>query len=139
MKTFNNIEVVYSNSHKYHINRVSNENFQSFAELLEKITIQYYKYDGAIGEMLQVPEIVEDFENLCSIIPVKKVQGGKIGKEEEFLDWEMIRDNWEQLVILFCNSGLTEDRDATPIAPPLLAKLNFLSTSKWVQKVVSQE
>jgi len=132
-RDFKPLEVTYANGSKYEIYRVSNDNAQTLITLLEEIIVKYFELDGATLLMVTNPDIVATFEAICQITPVKKV-GGRKNSEQEYLDWEQIKDNLELVTMLFCNSGLNEDRDATPVKPPLLSKINFLSATKWIQK-----
>jgi hypothetical protein len=130
---FKGLEITYSNGIRYEIKRISNENAETFSSLLEEIVVKYYAEDGATLQMIINSDINSLFEATCALIPVKKI-GSKKNSDVEYLDWDQIKDNLELVTILFCNSGLNSDREATPVKAPLLTKLNFLSATKWIQK-----
>ena len=135
---YNDVKVYYSDSTEVICKPVSNENIDVFRNCIQTIVTSFYRNDGAIRDCLSDEEVANAFESACSVIPVKNVKSKS--DEVQYLEWEKIKDNYEQLIVLFCNSSLKPDRsyDTSSYKSGLIVQQNFISTSRWVSKATKE-
>lgn len=133
-RSYDDVIVVYDDKSERIVKRFSDENIDAFKDCTEKIITEFYANDFALRDILQDPEVELAFEQLCSIIPVVRKGFKSSAGEVEYLDWEKIKHDYEQLIVLFCNASLKADRTFTGYDPGLVIKLNFIQTSLWMKK-----
>lgn len=101
---------------------------QELIDVQDRLLEKYVVADGALSTLLLQPDFVADLELACGLLPIA-------GKEDEYLSFDDIKENWEQLVHLFFNSNFdTETRIHGSITQPKVSQLNFLPYSEILNK-----
>ena len=117
--TYETEKVTLDNGTVVEVKRVSMKNLSLFMELQERLLKKYFEHDGALINLIIDPEVISDLTAICNILPI-------VGKTEQYLNFEDIQENWEQLVTLFFNSGLdAKTRTVEKIAPGKIGNLHF--------------
>lgn len=126
-------EKVYLDSGEVtYIKRCSTEDMETLMEIQERLLNHLVDSDGELGPVLINPEVISDLKTVCSILPI-------VGKEDTYLDYEDIKENWEQLIKLFFTDGLNEDtRVITEIIPSKVSNLHFLGYMKTLRKIAQE-
>jgi hypothetical protein len=122
------LPVKLDNGTTVNIGRATAENTALLLTLQDKLLGQYVDSDGALGVLFNDAEFVSDLESACSLLPI-------VGKEEAFLNFEDISDNWEQLVVLFFNGQFNQEtRTHVTIAQSEVSRLHFLPYGEMLTK-----
>lgn len=119
-----------------HATRVALKDLETLTELQEKVLARYVEEDGGFGTLMADAAVIADLQAICSILPL--VEKTKTG-ETQYLDFEDISDNWEQLIILFFNGGLdVATRVSERVMPSLISSLHFFPYLTMLQKIVKE-
>lgn len=101
-------------------------------EIVDRLVEAYVMADGAIGEIISKPEVIADLQSICSLLPLE--QKTKTG-EVQYLQFEDISENWEQLIYLFFNGSIIkETREVKDISAPRISQLHFLPYERLFRK-----
>lgn len=124
-------KVVKDDGSVVNICRCALADMDTLLELQDRLVEAYILADGALGEIIAKPEVQADLKSICSLLPLdQKVKG-----ETVYLDFEDIKDNWEQLVALFFNGAIDEtSRKVEAVSPSKVSKLHFLPYQKMLEK-----
>lgn len=99
-------------------------------EIQDRLAEAYVLADGAIGEIITKPEVQADLKSICSLLPLEQRGKGEV----QYLDFDDISDNWEQLVSLFFNGSIDEEtRSIKDISPSKVSQLHFLPYEKMIR------
>jgi hypothetical protein len=120
-------KVVYDDGKVVNIMRCAAEDMDKLMDLQDKLVERYVMADGAIGKYFTSEyrdDLEADLRAICSIIPlVEKTKSG----ETQYLDYDLIKENWEQLISLFFNGDINEEsRNLTSMSPCKISQLHFL-------------
>jgi len=127
---YSTVKVVLDDGRTIQIKRCPAKDLETFLELMEALVKDYIVSEGSLLLMLAKPETVSNLETVCSLLPVA-------GKEDEFLSYSDIQENWEQLVQLFFNRDLNaETRESKALEPGKIASLHFFPHIQVVQKAL---
>jgi hypothetical protein len=96
------------------VKRCTLENTQVLLELQDELLEDYARCNGAIGEIIAKPEVRTRLQTVCNLLPLVNAKD-----PAEFLDFEKIQDNWEQLIVLFFNGSLNDDRQLVDVTTPV--------------------
>lgn len=114
------------------IGRASLENIELLTELQDKLLDKYTQADGSIGPLLASDEeFVSNLRTACSVLPI-------VGTDS-YLDYDDIKENWEQLIVLFFNAGFDSDnRRHSSIVQPKVSELHFLPFVSQLNKYIAR-
>ena len=112
--------------------RCSFADMSTLLEIIERLVEAYVMCDGAIGEIISKPDIQADLKSVCSLLPLEqKTKSGEV----QYLDFEDISENWEQIIYLFFNGSINKDtREVTEISSPRISQLHFLPFERILRK-----
>jgi hypothetical protein len=118
------------------VTRVPLKDLDTLLELQEKLLNKYVEVDGSFGQLMSDSELISYLTTICSLLPlVEKAKG-----ETQYLNFEDIQDNWEQLITLFFNSGLnTETREFGDVLPSAISQLHFFPYMQIIQRLVQEK
>lgn len=120
-------KVILDSGEKVDICRTALANLELLLEIQDRLLAAYVECDGSMYKLMTNPEIISDLTTICSLLPI-------VGKSET-LSFEAIQDNWEQLVVLFFNSGYDIDsRQTNTVLPSKVSQLHFLPYMEMLQK-----
>ena len=131
---YNLIKVLQDDGTYVQVKRCNAANLEEFLELMEALVKEYIICEGSISLLLVNPEMVSNLETLCSLLPI-------VSKSEEqaYLDFDKIKENWEQLVQLFFNKDLNSDtRETKALEAGKIAAMHFFPHIQTVQKAVKE-
>lgn len=132
--TYKTEKVVKDNGTVVYVGRATADNMDTLLDVLSRLGALYVKQDGAIGTALADPQVIADLELVCSLLPIV---GSKA--EQEYLSYDDIKENWEQLILLFFNGGLnTETREMEDLVAGKISSLHFLPVGKAMQKALDE-
>lgn len=115
------------------IKRCSLANTQTLLDLQDELLGYYVECEGAIGEIIHKDNVRSALEAMCNLLPLVSAK-----EPVEYLSFESIQENWEQLVTLFFNGSLDEDRQLTDFtAPSSIAQLHFFPYLTIVRRHVT--
>lgn len=135
-KTYEPISVQLDNGQTVQVKRCTLSDLDELCKLQDKLLDFYIDCNGEIGKILANPEVVSILKSMCSLLPlVEKVNG-----ETVFLDYDSIKDYWEQTYVLFFNSGLDKNtREIKEINKSLVSNLHFLPYDEMIQKYTREK
>lgn len=126
----NSVEVLLDTGKVVQITRTALSNMDRLLQLQEQLIKMYINCDGAIGSIIASDEAVSALTELCSLLPVKD--------DKAPLDYETIKDNWEQTILLFFNGGLDLDtREVSGdniLVPSKVSSLHFFPYVPIIRK-----
>lgn len=132
---YKTVRVTLDNGSSVNIKRCSLENTDTLLELQDELLEYYVKCNGYIGEIITDSVVREKLSAMCNILPIVSTS-----KDETYLDFEDIQDNWEQLVTLFFNGSLNEDRELENVTTPSkVSQLHFFPYVSLMQKHVEEK
>jgi hypothetical protein len=112
------------------VKRTSTANLSRLMVLQEELLVEYVRTDGALGALLSDDLVVEKIREFLGLLPV-------VGKEGEYLDYDLISENWEQLFTLVFNSAYDEEkRESIDVKPSLVSNLHFLPYPKMINPLI---
>ena len=118
--SYQTLEVVLDNGNKIRVRRTPQVNLKRLIELQGELVGKYLEVNGAISELLIQEDTVELIKEYLGLLPIQ-------GKDDEYLDYEDIKENWEQLVKLVFNGSINEKtREIDSTTEPEVSKLHFL-------------
>ena len=118
--SYQTLEVVLDNGNKTRVRRTPQVNLKRLIELQGELVGKYLEVNGAISELLIQEDTVELIKEYLGLLPIQ-------GKDDEYLDYEDIKENWEQLVKLVFNGSINEKtREIDSTTEPEVSKLHFL-------------
>ena len=118
--SYQTLEVVLDNGNKIRVRRTPQVNLKRLIELQGELVGKYLEVNGAISELLIQEDTVELIKEYLGILPIQ-------GKDDEYLNYEDIKENWEQLVKLVFNGSINEKtREIDSTTEPEVSKLHFL-------------
>jgi hypothetical protein len=114
------------------VKRCTLQNTQMLLELQDELLEDYARCNGAIGEIIAKEEVRTRLQTVCNLLPIVSTK-----EPIEYLDFEKIQDNWEQLVVLFFNGSLNDDRQLVDVTTPSkISELHFFPYVQMLQKHV---
>lgn len=127
---YNTLPIKTNSGTVIQIKRTSTANLSRLMVLQEELLGEYVKNDGALGAILSDDLTVEKIREFLSLLPI-------VGKEDEYLDYDSICDNWEQLFKLVFNSAYDEEtRESVDVKPSLISNLHFLPYPKMINPLI---
>lgn len=100
-------------------------------DIQNRLAETYVMCDGAIGEVISKPEVQADLRSICSLLPLEQKTKGDV----QYLNFDDISENWEQIVSLFFNGAIDQDNRAiTEITPSRISQLHFLPYEKMIRE-----
>lgn len=118
------------------ISRVALSDLDQVLDLQEQLIKAYVEVDGAIGKIINDPNIQSHLKTLCSLLPIVNPKA----TEPEYLDFDDISENWEQLVTLFFNGGFDpQTRSLKGIDPSRISLLHFLPYTELAGKYIEEK
>jgi hypothetical protein len=118
------------------VTRVALKDLETLLELQEKLLTKYVEADGSFGQLMSDSDLIADLTSICSLLPLVEKSKG----ETQYLNFEDIQDNWEQLITLFFNSGLdVETREAGNVLPSSVSQLHFFPYMQIIQRLVQEK
>ena len=118
------------------IGRVALSDLDTLLEIQDWLVYKYIESDGAIGKFIADPELRSKLQTLCSLLPII----GSKNVEQEYLNFEDISENWEQLILLFFNGQINmENRQVNDISPSKVSQLHFLPYNEMMLKHLNQK
>lgn len=118
--SYQTLEVVLDNGNKIRVRRTPQVNLKRLIELQGELVGKYLEVNGAISELLIQEDTVELIKEYLGLLPIQ-------GKDDEYLNYEDIKENWEQLVKLVFNGSINEKtREIDNTTEPEVSKLHFL-------------
>lgn len=119
------------------VTRAAMKDVPAFLELQDKLLGRYVEVDGAFAKIMIDPDAIADLTAICSLLPlVEKTKSG----ETQYLSFEDIQDNWEQLIVLFFNGDLNpEKREAESISPSRIGQLHFFPYLEVLKKYLDEK
>lgn len=105
------------------IRRCNLKDLDLLLEIQDRLLKRYVEEEGALGKLMSDEAVRSDLTTACSLLPLAdKTKTG----EDQYLDFEDIQDNWEQLVVLFFNGSFDEDTRTSPtLLPSKVSNLHF--------------
>jgi hypothetical protein len=132
---YKTLKVQLDDGSSVQIKRCSLENTDTLLQLQDELLEYYVQCSGFIGEIITKDPVREKLTAMCNILPVVTT-GGK----EEFLKFEEISDNWEQLITLFFNGSLNDDRELENVTTSSkVSALHFFPYLQMLQKHVAEK
>jgi len=131
--SYQTLEVVLDDGTKCRVKRTPQSNLKRLIELQSELTGKYVQSNGAIAELFVEDDVVELIREYVGLLPV---QGKKDADNNDvYLDYEDIKDNWEQLVKLIFNGSIDEKTRAyvEGATEPEVSKLHFLPFQSQLQ------
>lgn len=114
------------------VKRCTLENTQTLLEIQDELLEDYARCNGSIGEIIAKEAVRGRLQTMCNLLPLVSSKD-----PVEYLEFEKIQDNWEQLIVLFFNGSLTEDRQLTDVTTPSkVSELHFFPYVQMLQKHV---
>lgn len=133
--SYKTIKVKYDDGTEVQVKRCSLEDTATLLELQDSLLEAYVKCNGAVGELLYRTDIRDSLTTMCNMLPIVSTK-----ESNEFLDFSRIEENWEQLVLLFFNGSLDEDRELRDASVPgHVSQLHFFGYVRMIQKHVESE
>jgi len=130
--TYKTEKVLKDDGTLIYIKRCSLDNMELLMETQERLIGHLLESDGEVGMLFTKPEVIVDLKAICSILPV-------VSNKEEYLDYEDIQENWEQLIKLFFTDGLDEDsRIMKEVSPSRVSNLHFLPYMKTLRTLAQE-
>ena len=130
----NSISVTLDSGKVVYITRTALANVESLLALQEKLVELYMECDTAIGSIITDDETVAVLTELCNLLPIKGT--------DETLNYDDIKENWEQTILLFFNGGLdVATREVTfdkILTASKVASLHFAPYRAYVKKYADQ-
>lgn len=118
--SYQTLEVVLDSGEKVRVRRTPQSNLKRLIELQGELVGKYLEVNGAISELFIQDDIVALIKEYLGLLPIQ-------GKDEAFLDYEDLKENWEQLVRLVFNGSIDEKtRKVEGTTEPEVSKLHFL-------------
>lgn len=128
-------KVALDNGSSVQIKRCSLTNTDTLLQLQDELLEAYVECSGFIGEIIAKEPIREKLAAMCNILPIVSSTA-----KEEFLKFEDICDNWEQLVVLFFNGSLNDDRELENVTTASkVSQLHFFPYLTILQKHVAEK
>lgn len=129
------LEVVKDDGTVVKVRRCSVNDLELLTTLQDRLLGRYIEEDGAFGTIILDPSVQADLTTVCSLLPLEQ----KIKGETEYLKYEDIKDNWEQLILLFFNGSFDyEVGDVTDVSTSLVSKYHFLPYGKMLRNHLAQ-
>ena len=108
--------------------RVALKDLDTLLELQDRLLEKYIKCEGSVGKLFTDDDVIADLRTVCSLLPIVGA------KEETYLNYDDIAENWEQLIVLFLNGGLNEEtRTVEKLLPSRISQLHFLPYLEMLQ------
>src|SRR6056300_599327 len=131
---YNTVKIQLDDGTYVHVKRCATSDLEAFLELLEELVKEYIICEGALSSILVQPKMVANLEAICGLLPLV----GK-GDETKYLEYDSIKDNWEQLAQLFFNRDLdVKTREFKSLEPGSIAALHFFPHIKVVQAALKE-
>jgi hypothetical protein len=131
--SYKTLRVQLDDGSSVQIKRCTLENTEILLQLQDELLEFYVSCNGFIGEIITKPVVRERLEAMCNILPTVNVSG-----KDEFLKFDDISDNWEQLILLFFNGSLNDERELENITnPSKVSQLHFFPYVQILQKYVN--
>lgn len=125
-------KVLLDNGQTVQVGRCSLANLEFLLDIQDRLIQRYVECDGAIGLLFRDEDVISDLTNACLLLPI-------VGKEGEYLNYEDICENWEQLIVLFFNGGLNQDTRFTDnLLPSKISQLHFLPYAEILKKYAEE-
>lgn len=130
-------KVVKDDGTVVNICRCSFADTDTLLQIQDRLVEAYVKCDGAIGAIIGNEETQADLRSICSLLPLEqKTKGGEV----QYLDFDDISDNWEQLVALFFNGSIDQNtRNVPDLAPSKVSQLHFLPYAQMIKKHIKAQ
>lgn len=130
--TYKTLRVKQDDGSEVVVKRCTLEHTQTLLELQDELLEDYARCNGAIGEIIAKPEVRTRLQTVCNLLPIVNAK-----EPTEYLDFEKIQDNWEQLIVLFFNGSLNDDRQLVDVTTPSkVSELHFFPYVQMLQKHV---
>jgi len=124
-------KVVRDDGSVVNICRCALADMDTLLEIQDRLTEAYVLCDGAIGEIITRPDVQADLQSICSILPLEQRLKGEV----QYLNFEDIQENWEQLVALFFNGAIDQEtRSISEVSPSRISRLHFLPYERMVKE-----
>jgi hypothetical protein len=124
------IDVTLDSGKVVKIGRCALAKMDTLLEAQSSLIEAYIECDGAVGAILMDSDVIATLTLMCSVLPIHDT--------DEFLKYEDICQNWEQLVLLFFNGGLNpttrEVSSENILNPSWVASLHFLPYVSEIKK-----
>jgi hypothetical protein len=118
--SYQTLEVILDSGEKVRVRRTPQSNLKRLIELQGELVGKYLEVNGAISELFVQDDIVALIKEYLGLLPIQ-------GKDETYLDYEDLKENWEQLVRLVFNGSIDEKtRKVEGTTEPEVSKLHFL-------------
>lgn len=128
--------VILDNGITVQISRVALADLDTLLELQEQLIKAYVDVDGAIGKIIGDTVIQSTLKTICNLIPIVNPKAS----DPEYLEFDTLSENWEQLVILFFNGGFDiNTRTLKSIEPSKISSLHFLPYAELTNKYVEEK
>lgn len=125
---YNTLAVTKDDGSVVQVKRTTLDNLQTLIELQDKLIEAFITYEASMGEILLDEEARSSLEAICGLLPV-------VGKDNEYLEFKDIQENWEQLIVLFFHGGYdTERRELGTVKPSKVSDLHFLRYGEMLVK-----
>ena len=122
--TYKTEKVLLDTGEVIYIKRCALANMETLLEIQERLLNYLVDCDGDIGLLFTREEVLTDLKTICNLLPI-------VSSKEEYLNFEDIQENWEQIIQLFFTDGLNEEtRVISDITPSKVSKLHFLPYMK---------
>ncbi len=126
------LRVSFDSGKVVQIGRCALSNLDTLLECQDGLLRKYIEADGALAVLMTDNEFISKLELACSVLPI-------VGSEDKCLDFEDIKENWEQIVTLFFNSSFDKNtRQMNTISQSEVSSLHFLPFAAQLEKHLEQ-
>lgn len=131
--SYNTVTVIKDDGTRVNVKRVALKDLETLQDCLDRLLTKFIEYEGGFGSIISDPEVENDLKTACSLLPIV----GRSGDQQEYLNYEDIKENWEQLILLFFSKGLdVNTRELKSLDAGLISELHFFAHPKMLQKAL---